>query len=349
MDFTRYSAEDFLLDESFQAYVSGHETEPFWAEWLREHPQQRAAADEARALLLGLRPARPYPVPGQLKYQELARLRQGLPAPARRLPWLRRQRRRVALALGTAALAALGWGHWGLPATPGSEPVRFAAAPGQRRTLALPDGSVVTLNGGATLTTAAGWTAETPREIWLTGEAYFRVAHRAAPAVTAIATAPANVKFVVHAGNLAISVLGTQFDVNSRAGSTNVVLTSGQVVVSRLAGPTPENLLMQPGDLVETSAARPGLVRRHVRPALYAAWTQGQFQFQQTPVRDIVQLLRDAYGLRVQLTDSALLRQTITGTLPANNPALLLPALATSLGVRVTRHGNLVRFSAPAR
>lgn len=351
MDFTRYSVEDFLLDESFQDYAAGGEAGQFWADWLREHPEKRAEADEARALLLGLQPARAYPVPSQLKHQELARLRRKLPAPTRRV-WLRSQRRRVYLALGTtavAALAVLGWGRWGPPATLGAEPtMRFAAAAGQRRTLALPDGSVVTLNGGATLTTAARWTTETPREVWLTGEAYFQVTHRPAPAQVAIAGAPASVKFVVHAADLAISVLGTRFDVNSRAGSTKVVLTSGRVAVNRLAGLTRENLLMQPGDLVETSAAQPGLVRRRVRPALYAAWTQGRFRFEQTPVRDIVQLLRDAYGLRVQLTDAALLRQTITGTLPANNPELLLPALATSLGVRVARHGDLVRFSSQA-
>jgi ferric-dicitrate binding protein FerR (iron transport regulator) len=43
-------------------------------------------------------------------------------------------------------------------------------------------------------------------------------------------------------------------------------------------------------------------------------------------------------------TDSALLHQTLTGVLPANTPDLLLPALAKSLGVQVTRTGTVVRF-----
>jgi transmembrane sensor len=180
--------------------------------------------------------------------------------------------------------------------------------------------------------------------VWLTGEAYFQVTHRGAPAVRDIAAAPASAKFVVHAGGLDIAVLGTQFNVNSQPTGTKVVLNSGKVAVDRHAWFTRENLLMQPGDLVETSTDVPSLARRHVQPALYSAWTQGQLHLQQTSVRDIVQLLRDDYGWQVQVTDSTLLNQTLTGLLPATNPDLLLPALAKSLGVQVTRTGNLVRF-----
>jgi len=51
----------------------------------------------------------------------------------------------------------------------------------------------------------------------------------------------------------------------------------------------------------------------------------------------------------VEATDSAILHQTLTGILPANTPDLLLPALAKSLGVQVTRTGNVVRFEPLAR
>jgi transmembrane sensor len=154
---------------------------------------------------------------------------------------------------------------------------------------------------------------------------------------------------VVHAGGLDIAVLGTRFNVNSQPTGTKVVLNSGKVAVDRHAWLTTENLLMQPGDLVETSEATPHLARRHVQPALYSAWTQGELRLQQTSVRDIVQLLRDAYGWQVVATDSTLLNQTLTGILPANTPDLLLPALAKTLGVQVTRTGNVVRFQPLAR
>jgi transmembrane sensor len=343
MDYTNYSITDFVADESFQAFVANADSDAgrFWQAWLAEHPAQKVEADQAYALVQGLGPNQLYPVPAQLKHQELLRLRQALRTSSTQ-PWLSWQRR-TRLLVGTSAaalLAVVGWWQW--PTTTGPT-TQYLAGPNQQRTLTLPDGSVVVLNGNATLTTAAQWPAA-PREVWLTGEAYFRVTHRAAPAVRDIAAAPASAKFVVHAGGLDIAVLGTQFTVNNQPTSTKVVLNSGKVAVDRHAWFTHENLLMQPGDLVETSTAAPSLARRHVQPALYSAWTQGQLQLQQTSVRDIVQLLRDNYGWQVQVTDSALLHQTLTGVLPANNSDLLLPALAKSLGVQVTRTGNLVRF-----
>jgi ferric-dicitrate binding protein FerR (iron transport regulator) len=349
MDFTHYSINDFVADESFQAYVADANSEAgrFWQSWLATHPTYQADADQAYALVQGLGPYQLYPVPAGLKQQELLRLRQALGADSPR-PWLRWQRR-TRLLVGSsvvAMLAAVGWWQW--PATTGPT-TQYAAGPSQQRTLTLPDGSVVVLNGRATLTTAARWTATTPREVWLTGEAYFRVTHRAAPAVRDIAAAPASAKFVVHAGGLDIAVLGTQFDVNSQPTGTKVVLSSGKVAVDRRAWLTTEKVLMQPGDLVETSEAAPHLARRHVQPALYSAWTQGELRLQQTSVRDIVQLLRDAYGWQVVATDPALLNQTLTGILPANTPDLLLPALAKTLGVRVSRTGNVVRFQPLAR
>ena len=349
MDFTRYSINDFVADESFQAFVADADSEAgrFWQAWLAEHPAKKVEAEHARSLVLRLRPYQLYPVPAELKQQELLRLRQSL-RPARTQPWLSWQRR-TRLLVGTSAvalLAVVGWWQWPTTADPTT---RYLAGPNQQRTLTLPDGSVVVLNGNATLTTAAQWPTAAPREVWLTGEAYFQVTHRAAPAVRDIGAAPASAKFVVHAGGLDIAVLGTRFDVNSQPGSTKVVLNSGKVAVDRHAWFASENLLMQPGDLVETSTATPTLARRHVQPALYSAWAQGQLQLQQTSVRDIVQLLRDAYGWQVEVTDSTLLHQTLTGILPANDPDLLLPALAKSLGVQVMRTGNLVRFQPTAQ
>ncbi|NML64964.1 hypothetical protein HHL22_07070 [Hymenobacter sp. RP-2-7] len=348
MDLTNYAVSDFVADESFQAFVADADSEAgrFWQAWLAAHPAHQADADLAAALVRGLGPGPRLNVPAELKHQELQRLRQTLWAPTPQ-PWLRGRRRARVLvgSLAAAVLAAVGWWQW--PAT--GPTTEYVAAPHQQRTLTLPDGSVVVLNANAKLTAVTRWTATTPREVWLTGEAYFQVTHRAAPAVQDIAAASAPAKFVVHAGWLDIAVLGTQFTVNNQPTSTKVVLNSGKVAVDRRAWLGSENLLMQPGDLVETSEAAPQLTRRRVQPALYSAWTQGQLQLQQTPLRDLVQLLRDNYNWQVEVADPALLNQTLTGLLPANDPDLLLPALAKTLGVPVVRTGNVVRFGTLAR
>jgi transmembrane sensor len=352
MPHTHYSLDDFLLDESFQAYAAGTDAQAvrYWQQWLAEHPEKQPDAQQAHTLLQDLAHTRPQSMPIGLKEEELLRFqraRRALPVVAPRL----RSQRRVRWAIGVLAslllLVGLGWWQW--PATPSGATTCYATGKGQQRILTLPDGSVVTLNGNSTLTTAATWQAGTPREVWLTGEGYFQVTHRATKPIADITSAPGNVKFVVHAGKLTIAVLGTEFDVNSRPGATRVVLTEGRVAVERQALLARESLLMQPGDLVESTTAEPGLNRRHVRPTLYSAWTKGHLDFRQTTVRDIVQLLRDTYDLRVTVTDSTLLRQTVTGDLPAGDIDLLLPALAKSLEIKATRTGDAVRLSPAGR
>lgn len=351
MDFTKYSVDDFVFDESFQAYVAAADSEPgrFWQAWLRQHPEKQPEADQAYAFVQGLRMAQPYSVPPELVPQELLRLRQAIRVPASR-PRLRTQRLawRFAGALLLLLVAGLGWWRVTQPAAPTGQLARYTTGARQHRTLTLPDGSVVTLNGNSTLTTAATWTAGTPREVWLSGEGYFQVTHLATKPVTDIGAAPANVKFVVHAGGLRVAVLGTQFDVNTRAGTTKVVLTSGKVQVDRQAALAREKVLMQPGDLVENSAVRPKLARRRVQPGLYSGWMQGRLRFQQTPMRDVMQLLRDSYGLQVEVADSAMLQKTVYGEVSTTTPDVLLAALAKTLNVQVVRRGNAVRFL-PAR
>ncbi|TDN39944.1 DUF4974 domain-containing protein [Hymenobacter sp. UV11] len=344
MELTRYSVDDFLLDESFQAYVADAESAAglAWQVWLREHPAKQAEAAEAHALVRALHQARRPALPPRLVDTEFQRLQEAIrPVPA--WPRLRSQRRvrGVVGVLSALLLLFLGVSWWR-----GQHPptVRYATGAGQHRTVRLPDGSVVVLNANSTLTTAAHWTASSAREVWLTGEGYFQVKHLATKPVADIAAAPAAVKFVVHAADLDIAVLGTQFDVNSQDSTTKVVLASGKVAVARRTWLTRESLLMQPGDLVETSTARPQLSRRQVPSALYLAWTKGFFEFHQTPLRDIVQLLRDTYALRVSAADPAMLSQQVSGAVAVTKAELLLPALAEILDLRVVRTGDAVRF-----
>ena len=352
MNYTAYSAEDFLTDESFQAFVAGRDpaAEAFWRAWVAQHPAREAAFYEAVAVLELLASGRSAPAPGALKRAELARLRRAMQpagAPGRARPLLRTRRRAARPWAVAAVLAAVGLVLAGLWPRPAGAPAwaRYATAAGQHRQVRLPDGSQVVLNANSELRLAAAWQPGQAREVWLAGEAYFDVQHTAPAGLRAVADAPARVKFTVHAGALDVAVLGTKFDVLSRAGNTKVVLSSGQIELRRTAG-RPEQLLMQPGDLVEYDAAAPPgpLAKRAVPAALYSAWTSGHLDFADTPVADIIALLEDTYGLHITLRDPALRRQKLTGSVPNQNLDVLLNTLGKALDVRVHRTGNRVRL-----
>ncbi|MGI4863115.1 MAG: FecR family protein [Janthinobacterium lividum] len=352
MNYAAYSTEDFLADESFQAFVGGYDAVAgqFWRAWLAQHPAKQAEADEAAALLRLLATNQAAPVPQQLQQAEAAKLWQAMHAPVAQ-PALRvsRARRWVGAGLAALVLSAVGVGLWqystSAPASV-SAWTSYATRTGEHRKVRLPDGSQVTLNANSVLRLATTWQTGHAREVWLTGEAFFNVQHTAPAQLTAVAAAPANVKFTVHAGPLEVAVLGTQFDVLNRAGRTNVVLQSGQVQLRhQLAGRT-EELLLKPGEMAEFRPAAPAapLAKRPVNAPLYAAWTSGHLDFDDTPMAEVITLLEDTYGLHITLRNPALRQQKLTGSVPNHDLDVLLTTLAKSLDTNVHRTGSQVQF-----
>src|SRR5206468_2094273 len=101
----------------------------------------------------------------------------------------------------------------------------------------LPDGSHVTLNANSKITIKKTWEENTDREVWLQGEAFFRVQK----------TQNKN-KFIVHANGMDIIVTGTQFNVISRDDESSVLLTEGSVTLRTANG---KEIKMKPGDFVK--------------------------------------------------------------------------------------------------
>ncbi|MVN77508.1 DUF4974 domain-containing protein [Hymenobacter sp. HMF4947] len=354
MNYAAYSTEDFLADESFQAFALGHDPAAgqFWLAWLAQHPAKQAEADEAMALLQLLATSYSPPLPHHLKQVEAAKLWRALhlPTTPRQQPVLRvSQRARVWASVAVAALVlgVVGVGVWQYATVaPAPAWTSYATRAGEHRQVHLPDGSRVTLNDNSVLKLATPWQPGHAREVWLTGEAFFQVQHTAPAQLTAVAHAPAKVKFTVHAGPLDVAVLGTQFDVLNRPGRTNVILQSGQVQLRhQFAGHT-EELLLKPGELAEFLPAAPAapLAKRAVNAPLYAAWTSGHLDFDDTPMAEVITLLEDTYGLHITLRNPALRQQKLTGSVPNHDLDVLLTTLAKSLDTNVHRTGSQVRF-----
>lgn len=345
-DYSDYGFEDFLMDADFRAWVKSPtpETDAFWQRFAAAHPELQATMQEAawavEHLTIG-----PHELPAESRrriWQVLSRrYDQQYPAPAdqndvpvRRLPSWRQTRFRVAASLtGALLVAGLGWYTLAL-----TRRHTIETAYGETRHVTLPDGSTVTLNRNSSLTYTDNWTADKPREVWVSGEAFFAVHRHAAPAATA-PTKPSDA-FIVHTDLMNVEVLGTQFDVNTRRGKTRVVLNEGKVKLTR-QGAT-ESLLMRPGDLVDATAETRGFTKRQVNVDSYDAWRDGQLRFDQTPIGDIITGLEDVYGWQVELRRPKLAKQTFTATVPADKPDLLLALLTESFGLHIHRRGSRV-------
>ncbi len=335
MNYLNYSAEDLALDPSFRQWVLHPEASgqaAFWEAWLARNPGKATEVAAARRLVEA-RPAEREALPGAEKQLLWDRIQATLaadeevPPPVRpyRFWWLAAA---VALLLMAGGLA---W-HWY-----GTRRVYFTTGFGQTRQLVLPDRSVVTLNGNSTLSYRPAWPVDGPREVWLEGEAFFNVTGQ---------PAGPNARFLVHAEELTVAVLGTQFNVLRRGTGARVVLTAGKVELD-IAG-APGKLRMQPGEVVELAARSGKVTRRVADPALYTSWKNHELVFDETPLAQIARMLEDTYGRKVTFRPAALAGYRISGTVPSDNVDILLRALARSSDLQITQRNDTILFDTNA-
>ncbi|GAB3711087.1 FecR family protein [Spirosoma flavus] len=330
-----YSAGDFALDPRFQEWVQkpDSENERFWQNWLAQHPEKQGLIAEARQLVLHLNFRENLPTPAEqaaVWNRINATRQQNHPDQTVVRPlWSSRQWVRWAAVLtGIAFLGSMLY-FLNQRTTP-----EYHTAYGQTQTIILPDGSEVILNAHSNLKLATNWQDGKTREVWLTGEAFFKVVKKTVPT-----------RFVVHTDNLNVEVLGTQFNVASRKGATQVVLNSGKVKLDVGKGTYQKSIVMVPGDLVEISGERKKLTKRSVKPERYNDWTNQQWILDNTSLSEVTARLEATFGLRVTFVDPDIAQERMTGVVPSENLDDLIDALSTTNGLKITRQENQLYIS----
>ena len=239
---------------------------------------------------------------------------------------------------GAAAVALLGlvgalaWWH----AASDEETVDYATAYGETRTVVLPDGSEVMLNANSRVRYQAPTARRPRREVWLEGEAFFKVMHL---------DQPTPVPFLVHTPDLQVQVLGTEFNVNTRRGRTQVVLNKGSVALQL---PSDETTALQPGELAEFAAPEAQLHKATVDPERFTAWRDRRLKFDDTPLSEVALVLEENYGVRVVFDSPDLRDERVTGEISAQKIDTILKALSTLFSIAVERSGNTVRIYHPS-
>jgi ferric-dicitrate binding protein FerR (iron transport regulator) len=348
MSYDSYTVADFVLDDSFQAYVlcANPEAVAFWTAWVTQHPERDEDIQQASELIRLLTgPKQTVQLPNRAA--ELRRLIEQLPPPRHQpLParvafpaqptrhW--RISSRALATLSVLLLLAVGsWGWFRHQQHPSL--VALTTTYGQKRTVFLPDGSEVTLNAQSTLRYSPDWPEGQDRQVWLDGEAFFRVSKQR--------VAGRSAKFTVQAGGLAVEVLGTQFNVFHRARKTQVVLEEGKVRL-RSAETLRPLLDMAPGETVVYSQNDQLLSRQRVDPQLYDAWRTNRLLFDNTPLSEVADLIQDTYGKSVVFASPELMSRRLTGSIPSNDLGRLTRALSRAFGLRITEQDNQLLIEA---
>jgi len=331
-----FDVEDFASDDYFWKWVKepSREMEEFWETWMRLHPEKKNAIQEAKMLLLSVdfkkTPRENIPADALLHRirTSIEKKQAALPVPAGNSSW---RWGRVAAAL-LAVIASAFILYYVNNTVFGR--VNVTTAYSENETVVLPDNSTVVLNANSKIEYARRWSDDKVREVWLTGEAFFQV--RKSPG-------KGNSKFIVHTARLSVEVLGTEFDVTERHGKTVVILNSGKVRL-RSDNTAEREVTMKPGELVELSGDNK-FVRRTVNPSQYAAWKEGKFIFNKTPLKEIMQIIEDTYGYTVRLDVDGISEETFSGTIPNKDLDNLLKVLSESYDVTIAKSDGQLRIS----
>ena len=252
---------------------------------------------------------------------------------------------------GMAALIAVGFTLWHeRPAAPSPLPVRLAAgeAASSSERHALEDGSIVVLNRGAQVTVRF----ETRRRVLdlVSGEAYFQVAEdKARP-------------FVVRVSGVAVTAVGTEFNISLTANRLEVLVAKGRVRVEPppAASPAPnaplaaaeQTLDAGHGVVVLTDAPAPTWIVEAYTPQVVAqklAWKNDLIDFRALPLSEVILEFNRRNHTQLIIADEELTRLPITGSLRLTNLDSFLELLTVTHGIQIERHGTSKIVLHPSR
>ena len=216
--------------------------------------------------------------------------------------------------------------------------VEYATRIGETKTAMLSDGSRIDINTNSRLLVrvdASGRNVTLER-----GEALFHVAK------------DAKHPFVVSAGDRAVRVTGTIFDVLSSNGAITVVVSEGRVMVSPVGdGSERDAVALLPGDQLIHDEARDRTTLARINPADALAWREGYLIYRNAPLSKVVGDLNRYFPVPVALAGEPASAMRFSGVLRLDGESAVLRHISQFLPVTVGQGpaGTIVLHASAAR
>ena len=206
------------------------------------------------------------------------------------------------------------------------------SAPGETKIVILSDSSRVVLNANSSLRVPRFGFGRETREVLLTGEANFDVAHQSD-----------NQRFVVKTErDIEVVVLGTEFTVYARPEKSKVILNRGKVQLRYREGQAQKQIMMKPGELVALDQDN------HVEQQVITQANNNlsrknhRFIFDDTTLAEFAEMMQESYGLRVVIQDENLAQRTLVGSFRAESADELLDTVAKLFNLEIVRTADAI-------
>ncbi len=163
---------------------------------------------------------------------------------------------------------------------------------GEQRIITLPDKTEVILNSGSLLLYPHKFTGK-ERQVYLLGEAFFDVKRNESH------------PFVVHTGRLNVKVLGTRFNLEAYPEDNDIATTLNKGKV-KIYEPDKENegIILKPDERAIYHTDKQEFTLSTVNSEDYYKWTEGELNFIQRPLSDIIKILERKYNVDFIYDDS---------------------------------------------
>lgn len=204
------------------------------------------------------------------------------------------------------------------PLTPADQfNAEIIAGKGVRKSIRLPDGTLIWLNSGSKLRYDDHMLKKASREVSLEGEAFFDVVKNK------------HQPFIIHTQKITVKVLGTAFNIKAyrEDSTTEATLIRGSIALSVNNSPA-QQMVLKPKEkfaLTESVQGREGykrkLVIENVRPLEVAqkeyleetSWVEDKLVFQNTTFDELVPILERWYNIKIVIHNSKLKSYAFTG------------------------------------
>lgn len=248
----------------------------------------------------------------------LAKVHQQLPPTAKVIPLRKRLLKYVAAA---SVLILMGLMTW-VNLFQAEEMVLVATLDNETKEIKLPDNSIVWLNENSTFSYPKTF-ANSARKVNMEGDVIFEVTH-----------SPQQ-PFVVSTQDLAVTVLGTKFNINT-ANRANQIATvhviNGKVQVQKKDNPA-EKVLLTKGMTAQLAQNQLATTNAFSNNQLF--WYHQTLAFEQTHLKTVLQTLNQTYNTTIKLTNQSLLTCTFSGTFKAQTLPEILETLQLIYGFEI--------------
>ncbi len=195
--------------------------------------------------------------------------------------------------------------------------------------LELPDGSLISLKQEASLSHPEDFKGDV-RNLKLTGEAYFEVAHNPAK------------PFIVETNGAIIKVLGTAFNIrnNELANSIEVAVVEGKVSFWHKQEPNSQ-LILQAGDYGILDRNTGLLSKESISDFNFLAWKTGVLEFNETDLMEVLPVIENTYNVRVN-TPKDLSGLKLTARFSDESPENILKTIGVLFNLQIEWKGEEV-------